>query len=152
VFERKIFFSLKIYGKLAGLSNKFEPSVLVEESSRRRFARYVHVKNWNLLFYCSNIAKSENAMLWQYCCIALYKDAKFTAVDIRSITIVKKKRHCRRNYKAHQLTRYVFIRHLTFFSYPWSLREFYVSYIRIINFQIPVKRFITYNDKSPKCE
>jgi hypothetical protein len=28
---------------------------------RRRFARYVHVKNWNLLFYCSNIAKSENA-------------------------------------------------------------------------------------------
>jgi hypothetical protein len=51
----------------------------VEESSRRRFARYVHVKNWNLLFYCSNIAKSENAMLWRmlsrletcivYCCI-----------------------------------------------------------------------------------
>jgi hypothetical protein len=36
----------------------------VEENSRRRFARYVHVKNWNLLFYCSNIAKSENAMLW----------------------------------------------------------------------------------------
>ena len=42
-------------------------------------ARYVHVKNWNLLFYCSNIAKSENAMLWRmlsqletcivYCCI-----------------------------------------------------------------------------------
>ena len=50
-----------------------------------------------------------------YCCIALYKDAKFTAVDIRSITIVKKKRHCRRNYKAHQLTRYVFIRHSIFF-------------------------------------
>jgi hypothetical protein len=53
--------------------------VLVEESSRRRFARYVHVKNWNLHFYCSNIAKSENAMLWRmlsrletcivYCCI-----------------------------------------------------------------------------------
>jgi hypothetical protein len=51
----------------------------VEESSRRRFARYVHVKNWNVLFYCSNIAKSENAMLWRllsrletcivYCCI-----------------------------------------------------------------------------------
>jgi hypothetical protein len=39
--------------------------VLVEESSRRRFARYVHVINWNLLFYCSNIAKSENAMLWR---------------------------------------------------------------------------------------
>jgi hypothetical protein len=48
---------------------------------RWRFARYVHilVKNWNLLFYCSNIAKSENAMLWRmlsrlktcilYCCI-----------------------------------------------------------------------------------
>ena len=31
----------------------------------RRFARYVHVKNWNFLFYCSNIAKSENAMLWR---------------------------------------------------------------------------------------
>ena len=39
----------------------------------------VHVKNWNLLFYCSNIAKSDNAMLWRmlsrletcivYCCI-----------------------------------------------------------------------------------
>jgi hypothetical protein len=38
-----------------------------------------HVKNWNLLFYCSNIAKAENAMLWRmlsrletcivYCCI-----------------------------------------------------------------------------------
>jgi hypothetical protein len=26
---------------------------------------YVHVKNWNFLFYCSNIAKSENAMLWR---------------------------------------------------------------------------------------
>ena len=37
----------------------------MEESSRRRFARYVHVKNWNFLFYCSNIAKSENAMLWR---------------------------------------------------------------------------------------
>jgi hypothetical protein len=37
----------------------------VEASSRRRFARYVHVKNWNFLFYCSNIAKSENAMLWR---------------------------------------------------------------------------------------
>ena len=33
--------------------------------SRRRLARYVHVKNWNFLFYCSNIAKSENAMLWR---------------------------------------------------------------------------------------
>ena len=51
----------------------------MEESSRRRFARYVHVKNWNFLFYCSNIAKSENAMLWRmlsrletcivYCCM-----------------------------------------------------------------------------------
>jgi hypothetical protein len=39
----------------------------------------VYVKNWNLFFYCSNIAKSENAMLWRmlspletcivYCCI-----------------------------------------------------------------------------------
>ena len=43
------------------------------------FARYVHVKNCNFHFYCSNIAKSENAMLWRmlsrletcmvYCCI-----------------------------------------------------------------------------------
>jgi hypothetical protein len=39
--------------------------VLVEESSRRRFARYVHVNNWNLLYYCLNIAKSENAMMWR---------------------------------------------------------------------------------------
>ena len=37
----------------------------MEESSRRLFARYVHVKNWNFLFYSSNIAKSENAMLWR---------------------------------------------------------------------------------------
>jgi hypothetical protein len=37
----------------------------VEESSRRRFTRHAHVKNWNLLFYCSNIAKSEDAMLWR---------------------------------------------------------------------------------------
>jgi hypothetical protein len=37
----------------------------VEESSRRRFVRNVHVKDWNFLFYCSNIAKSENAMLWR---------------------------------------------------------------------------------------
>jgi hypothetical protein len=33
----------------------------VEESSRRHFAGYVHVKHWNFLYYCSNIAKSENA-------------------------------------------------------------------------------------------
>jgi hypothetical protein len=25
----------------------------------------LYVKNWNFLFYCSNIAKSENAMLWR---------------------------------------------------------------------------------------
>ena len=52
---------------------------MLEESSRRRFTRYVHVKNWNLIFYCLIIAKSENAMLWRmlsrletcivYCCI-----------------------------------------------------------------------------------
>ena len=30
----------------------------------KTLARYVHVKNWNFLFYCSYIAKSENAMLW----------------------------------------------------------------------------------------
>jgi hypothetical protein len=35
------------------------------EKIGRRFARYVHVKNWNYLFYCSNITKSENAMLWR---------------------------------------------------------------------------------------
>ena len=28
----KIFFSLKIYGKLAGLSNKFEPSMVFDPS------------------------------------------------------------------------------------------------------------------------
>jgi hypothetical protein len=37
----------------------------IEKSSRRHFARFVHVRNWNFLFYCSNIAKSENAMLWR---------------------------------------------------------------------------------------
>jgi hypothetical protein len=42
-----------------------ELPVLVEESSRRRFARYVHVKKLKVSFYCSNIAKSENAMLWR---------------------------------------------------------------------------------------
>jgi hypothetical protein len=38
---------------------------MVEKSSRRHFARFVHVRNWNFLFYCSNIAKSDNAMLWR---------------------------------------------------------------------------------------
>jgi hypothetical protein len=53
--------------RTVGSAKKFVriTSVLVEESSRRRFARYVHVNNWNFLFYCSNIAKSENAMLWR---------------------------------------------------------------------------------------
>jgi hypothetical protein len=53
--------------RTVGSAKKFVriTSVLVEESSRRRFARYVHVKNLNFLFYCSNIAKSENAMLWR---------------------------------------------------------------------------------------
>ena len=67
--------------RTVGSAKKFVriTSVLLEESSRRRFARYIHVKNWNLLFYCSNIAKSDNAMLWRmlsrletcivYCCI-----------------------------------------------------------------------------------
>ena len=32
MFERTIFFSLKIYGKLAGLSNKFEPSMVFDPS------------------------------------------------------------------------------------------------------------------------
>jgi hypothetical protein len=42
-------------------------------------ALLIFVKNWHLIFYCSNIAKSENAMLWRmlsrletcivYCCI-----------------------------------------------------------------------------------
>jgi hypothetical protein len=32
VFEGKIVFSLKIYGKLAGLSNKFEPSMVFDPS------------------------------------------------------------------------------------------------------------------------
>ena len=26
---------------------------------------YVHVKNWNFLYNCSNIAKTENVMLWR---------------------------------------------------------------------------------------
>ena len=32
MFERKIFINLKIYGKLAGLSNKFEPSMVFDPS------------------------------------------------------------------------------------------------------------------------
>jgi hypothetical protein len=32
VFERKIFFILTIYGKLAGLSNKVEPSMVFDPS------------------------------------------------------------------------------------------------------------------------
>ena len=54
-------------------------------SSAKKFVRITsgfgggEFKNWNLLFYCSNIAKSEHAMLWRmlsrletcivYCCI-----------------------------------------------------------------------------------
>jgi hypothetical protein len=43
VFERKIFFSLKIYGKLAGLSNKFEPSMVFDPSEFEglRFDLYI---------------------------------------------------------------------------------------------------------------
>jgi hypothetical protein len=43
VFERKIFFSLKIYGKLAELSNKFEPSMVFDPSEfkRPRFDLYI---------------------------------------------------------------------------------------------------------------
>jgi hypothetical protein len=43
VFERKIFFSLKIYGKLAGLSNKLEPSMVFDPSEFEgpRFDLYI---------------------------------------------------------------------------------------------------------------
>ena len=43
MFERKIFFSLKIYGKLAGLSNKFEPSMVFDPSEFEgpRFDLYI---------------------------------------------------------------------------------------------------------------
>ena len=43
VFEGKIFFSLKIYGKLAGLSNKFEPSMVFDPSEFEgpRFDLYI---------------------------------------------------------------------------------------------------------------
>jgi hypothetical protein len=43
VFERKIFFSLKIYGKLAGLSNKVEPSMVFDPSEFEgtRFDLYI---------------------------------------------------------------------------------------------------------------
>jgi hypothetical protein len=52
---------------------------LGQKTARCESLRALLVKNWNLLFYCSNIAKSENAMLWRmlsrletcivYCCI-----------------------------------------------------------------------------------
>jgi hypothetical protein len=43
VFERKILFSLKIYGKLAGLSNKFDPSMVFgpSEFEGPRFDLYI---------------------------------------------------------------------------------------------------------------
>jgi hypothetical protein len=43
VFERKIFFSLRIYGKLAELSNKFEPSMVFDPSEFEgpRFDLYI---------------------------------------------------------------------------------------------------------------
>ena len=43
MFERKIFLSLKIYGKLAGLSNKFEPSMVFDPSEFEgpRFDLYI---------------------------------------------------------------------------------------------------------------
>jgi hypothetical protein len=45
VFERKIFFNLKIYGKLEGLSNKFEPSMYsTHPSSRDRGLTCIYVK------------------------------------------------------------------------------------------------------------
>ena len=43
MFERKILFSLKIYGKLAGLSIKFEPSMVFDPSEFEgpRFDLYI---------------------------------------------------------------------------------------------------------------
>jgi hypothetical protein len=43
VFEQKIFFSLKIYGKLARLSNKVEPSMVFDQSEFEgpRFDLYI---------------------------------------------------------------------------------------------------------------
>ena len=43
MFERKIFFNLKIYGKLEGLSNKFEPSMVFNSSEFEgpRFDLYI---------------------------------------------------------------------------------------------------------------
>ena len=43
MFERKIFFNLKIYGKLEGLSNKFELSMVFNSSEFEgpRFDLYI---------------------------------------------------------------------------------------------------------------
>jgi hypothetical protein len=43
VFEGKIYFNLKIYGKLAGLSNKLEPSMVFDPSEFEgpRFDLYI---------------------------------------------------------------------------------------------------------------
>ena len=43
MFEGNIFFSLKMYGKLAGLSNKFEPSMVFDSSEFEgpRFDLYI---------------------------------------------------------------------------------------------------------------
>jgi hypothetical protein len=45
VFERKIYFNLKIYGKLVGLSNKFKPSMVFDPSEFEglRFDLYIIV-------------------------------------------------------------------------------------------------------------
>ena len=45
MFERKIFFNFKIYGKLVGLSNKFEPFMVFDPSEFEgpRFDLYIHV-------------------------------------------------------------------------------------------------------------
>ena len=52
MFERKFFFSLKIYGKLPGLSNKFEPSMIFDPSEfeEPRFDLYICKK---LISICS---------------------------------------------------------------------------------------------------
>ena len=74
MFERKIFFSLKIYGKLAGLSNKFEPS----EFEGPRFDLYLCkmlISTFSWFFH--TIFKDLTDQIWYPKCNKMHNFASF---------------------------------------------------------------------------
>jgi hypothetical protein len=99
----------------------------VEESSQWRFARYVHVKNWNFLFYCSNIAKSENAMLWRmlsrletcivYSCRFLSIQYNNNQTVVEYVTFIEQKGDCIIRYFGRPCDEFAHVKNWNFLFY-----------------------------------